>query len=143
MDIHGRTNEFASNSLGAYSWFATAWQGSHVGWHYNIIISSGIYMEIELRSERRETLLFLSFNMAAVTSCANQQTSNMMRIGHFRVLKTLFFKTRPGAQPFLWKKSFICMRMKNHFHIKGRARNFVLIQRPGGTRKWLVCLKPV
>ena len=32
--------------------------------------------------------------------------------------------------------SFICMRMKNHFHIKGWAPNLVLIQRPGGTRKW-------
>ena len=30
--------------------------------------------------------------------------------------------------------SFICMRMKSHFHIKGWA--LVLIQRPGGTRKW-------
>ena len=112
MDIHGRNNEFASNLLGAYSWFATAWQGSHVGWQYNIIISWGIYMEIELRSERRETLLFLSFNMAAVTSWTNQQTSNMMRIGHFRVLKTLFFKTRPGAQPFLWKKVLFAWEWK-------------------------------
>ena len=34
------------------------------------------------------------------------------------------------------KMSFICMRMKNHFHIKGSALNLVLIQRPGGTRKW-------
>ena len=32
--------------------------------------------------------------------------------------------------------SFICMRMKNHFHIKGWALNLVLMQRPGGTRKW-------
>ena len=29
--------------------------------------------------------------------------------------------------------SFICMRMKNIFHIKGWALNLVLIQRPGGT----------
>ena len=32
--------------------------------------------------------------------------------------------------------SFICMRMKNHFHIKGGVLNLVLIQRPGGTQKW-------
>ena len=31
--------------------------------------------------------------------------------------------------------SFICMRMKNNFHIKGWALNLVLIQRPGETRK--------
>ena len=34
--------------------------------------------------------------------------------------------------------SFICMRMTNHLHIKGWALNLVLIQRPGGTRKWLI-----
>ena len=32
--------------------------------------------------------------------------------------------------------SFICMRMKNYFHIKGWALHLVLIQRPGATRKW-------
>ena len=37
---------------------------------------------------------------------------------------------------FLVKMSFICRRMKNHFHIKGWALNLVLIQRPRGTRKW-------
>ena len=33
--------------------------------------------------------------------------------------KPVTFKMRPSAQPFLLKMSFICMRMKNHFHIKG------------------------
>ena len=32
--------------------------------------------------------------------------------------------------------SFICVRMKNDFHIKGWAPTLVLKQRPGGTRKW-------
>ena len=31
---------------------------------------------------------------------------------------------------------FICIRMKNHFDIKGWGLNLVLMQRPGGTRKW-------
>ena len=35
---------------------------------------------------------------------------------------------------FLVKMSFICMKMKNHFHIKGWELNLVLIQRPVGTR---------
>ena len=43
---------------------------------------------------------------------------------------------RPSTQPFLWKWVEICMRMKNHFHVKGWSLNLVLIQRPGGTRKW-------
>ena len=32
--------------------------------------------------------------------------------------------------------SFICVRMKNDFHIKGWAITLVLKQRRGGTRKW-------
>ena len=36
--------------------------------------------------------------------------------------------------------SFICMRMKNNFHIKGCAPTLVLKQRPGGTRKWPIRL---
>ena len=32
--------------------------------------------------------------------------------------------------------SFICIRMKNDFHINGWAPTLVLKQRPGGTRKW-------
>ena len=37
------------------------------------------------------------------------------------VPKTLTFKMRPSAQPFFEKKSFICMRMRNHLHMKGEA----------------------
>ena len=36
--------------------------------------------------------------------------------------------------------SFICVRMKNYFQVKGWALNLVLIQRPGGTLKWLIDL---
>ena len=44
---------------------------------------------------------------------------------------------RLGAQPFwLVKMSFICMRMKNDFLIKGWAPTLVLKLRLGGTRKW-------
>ena len=32
--------------------------------------------------------------------------------------------------------------MKNHFHLKGWALNLILIQRPGGTRKWPIVLPP-
>ena len=36
--------------------------------------------------------------------------------------------------------SFICMRMKNDFRIKGWASTLVLKQRPGRTRKWRIDL---
>ena len=50
-----------------YSWFATTWQGGHVGGRYNRIFSRAIYMKIELSFQRREMVLFLTTNMAAVT----------------------------------------------------------------------------
>ena len=43
---------------------------------------------------------------------------------------------RPSEQTILVEMSFICIRMENHFHIKGWALNLVLIQRPRGTRWW-------
>ena len=58
--------------------------------------------------------------------------------------KNPHFQNKGKYTTFVVKMSFICMRMKNHFDIKARALNFVLIQRPGKTRKWrIVCLGPV
>ena len=50
--------------------------------------------------------------------------------------KNPHFQNEAKCTTFLDKMSFICMRMKNHFHIKGWALNLVLIQRSGGSRKW-------
>ena len=59
--------------LVSYSWLATKWQGGHVEGQYNETFSRRIYMKIELSSQRREMLLFLTTNMAAVTSRAIKQ----------------------------------------------------------------------
>ena len=58
-----------------YSWFATTWQGGHVGAENKRIFPWRICMKIVFSSQRREMLLFLTTNMAAVTSSANQQYS--------------------------------------------------------------------
>ena len=50
--------------------------------------------------------------------------------------KNSHFQNEARCTTFLVKMSFICMRMKNDFHIKGWAPTLVLKQRPGGTRKW-------
>ena len=42
------------------------------------------------------------------------------------------FQNEAKCTTFLVKMSFICMRMKNQFYIKGWALNLVLIQRPRG-----------
>ena len=44
--------------------FATTWQGGYVGSQYNRIFSRTIYMKIKFGSQRRETILFLTTNMA-------------------------------------------------------------------------------
>ena len=46
--------------------------------------------------------------------------------------KNLHFQNGAKCTTFLVKMSFICKRMKNHFHMKGWALNLVLIQRSGG-----------
>ena len=48
------------------------------------------------------------------------------------------FQNETRCTTFLVKMSFICMRMKNDFHIKGWATTLVLKQRSGGTRKWTI-----
>ena len=50
--------------------------------------------------------------------------------------KNPHFQNEAKCTTFLVKMSFICMRMKNHFNIKGWTLNLVLIQRLGGTREW-------
>ena len=46
------------------------------------------------------------------------------------------FQNEAKCTTFLVKMSFICMTMKNDFHINRWALNLVLLQRPGGTQKW-------
>ena len=45
--------------------------------------------------------------------------------------KNPHFQNKARSTTFLVKMSFICMRMKNDFHIKGWAPTLVLKQRPG------------
>ena len=50
--------------------------------------------------------------------------------------KNPHFQNEAKCTTFLVEMSFICMRMKNHFHFKDWVPSLVLIQRPGGTQKW-------
>ena len=106
--------------------------------------------------ERRGSLFFPAFvpfsqvsrsdfrvpftNTSSLRSDTLEQANSLFTvlIGHFRVPKTLTFIIRFNCATFVVKLSFICMRITNHFHIKGWAPNLVLIQRSGGTRKWRI-----
>ena len=52
--------------------------------------------------------------------------------------KNPHFQNEAKGATFLVKMSFIGARMKNNFRIKDLALNLVLIERLGGTRKWLI-----
>ena len=53
--------------------------------------------------------------------------------------KNPHFQNEAKCTTFLANMSFICTRMKSHFHIRGWALNLFLIQRPRGTRKCPIC----
>ena len=60
---------------------------------------------------------------------------------NFRVVFFLYFKTSPGAQPFIWKWFYLhvyCLANQTHFHMNGCAPGLVLKQRQKSTRKWPV-----
>ena len=56
--------------------------------------------------------------------------------------KNPHFQNEARCTTFLVKMSFICMRMKNDFHIIGWAPTLVLKQRSGGTWKWPASATP-
>ena len=49
--------------------------------------------------------------------------------------KISHFQNEAKCKTFLVKMSFICMRIKRHFHISSFAPSFALKQRLGATRK--------
>ena len=51
----------------------------------------------------------------------------MGQVGHFQVPKT-HFQNEVKFKTFLVKMSFICMRIKHHFHISGFALSLALKQ---------------
>ena len=78
---YSQADGFLLNPQEFYSWFATTWKGGHVGGQNKRIFPRRIYVKKEFSSQRREMLLFLSTNMAAVTSRANQQYE-WLRVWH-------------------------------------------------------------
>ena len=57
----------------------------------------------------------------------------------FLTSKSPHFQNEAKCTNFLVKMSFVCIRMKHHFHIKGWALNHALIQRPGEAQNWPIC----
>ena len=77
-------------------------------------------------------LVVLSLNQPQEQDLFMQSLSRTeSQIGHIRVPKTLTFKMRLGAQPFLWKWVLFAWEWKMiSIYIKGWAPTLVLKQRP-------------
>ena len=94
--------------------------------------------------EPHKLLCFISGLLATerdLNSDAKKKISNSRNNRPLPSSKNAHFQSETKCTAFLVKMSFICMRMKNHFHIKGWALNLVLIQRPENSemaywRKW-------
>ena len=70
-----------------------------------------------------------------VTSYLNIREWDVFLVKNSRPLpssKNPHFQNEAKCAAFLVKMNFICMKMKNQFHIKGWALNLVFIQRPRG-----------
>ena len=91
------------------SWFATTWQGGHVGGQNKRIFPRRIYMKIEFSSQRREMLLFLTPNMAAVTSRANQQFREISVIVYL-TSRVYIFAVWAALQKVLLRTNFNCKK---------------------------------
>ena len=87
-------------------------------------------------------LLFLFFTASKISGnflrLLLQKSKKYLWILLYRWLSIAPFQNEAKWTTFLVELSFTCIRMKNHFHIKGWALNLVLILRPGGTRKWRI-----
>ena len=57
-------------------------------------------------------------------------------IGHFRVPRNFALQNEAKYETFVVKMSFICIIIKDHFHINGFALSLALKVRFFGTRKW-------
>ena len=56
--------------------------------------------------------------------------------GPFPSSKKSYFQNESKCETFVVKMSFICMRIKTHFHINSFALSLALKVRFFGTRKW-------
>ena len=81
--------------------------------------------------------LFSPRNFATMATWSNDSSPLFILIGHFRVpKKKSHFQNEAKCETFVVKMSFICIIIKNHFHINGFALSLALKVRFFGTRKW-------
>ena len=101
-------------------------------WHQNVQNLSGTHQPQVSGFTAKLTVYNVHLRWNFSKKRENKWASSEFKNHHFQI--------EAKCTTFLVKMSFICMRMKNHFHIKGWALNLVLKQRPGGTRKWPIAV---
>ena len=94
--------------------------------------SKAWFFQAAARHSRHYCLLGYGSDVREFTSLIIRTAVGLYREkGHFRVPKTLSFKTRLSENKFY-------MRIKKHFHINGFTLNLALKQRLGATLKWSI-----
>ena len=66
----------------------------------------------------------------------NSLCTRPIRLGHFRVHLSLYFKARLSAKSLLWKSVFTHIEIRTNYHNKSFALRLALKERLRGTRKW-------
>ena len=134
-----------------YSWFATTWQGSHVGSQYNRIISWTIYIK-----SQRSTCFHISnrplpfhLHLQEISTfldserCFSSWLSTWPPWRHVQT-NNRSFPSSPGplyqnevkCSAFDMEMIFHSHANKTHFHKKGCALSLILKVRVFGARKW-------
>ena len=107
------------------SLYVLVWRGQR--WFcFHILLKKEIIIDVTLKN-----LHCKQINNNYTLSYCNHLHNNRPLLSS----KDPHFQNEARCTTFLVKKSFICTRIKNDFHLKGWALNLVLTQRPGGTWK--------
>ena len=88
----------------------------------------------EMMSEKHRNYILMMCNYRGPSSASNRPISSS---------KNPHFQNKAKSTTFLVKMSFIYMRLKNHFHIKGWALNLILIKSGGGNSEMAYWLKQI
>ena len=117
-----KKTEAAFYSLLHFGWKGWVWVGCKNNWMFNFIFSPPLFLS---RSATTDCILW--FSQWAISKFQNILLSN-----YEAKCKTVLVKT-----------SFICVKVKNHFHISGFPVSLALKQRLEATLKLFIHVSPI
>ena len=124
--------------------------GQHIDQHYRpicqltlrpilsrLLLDTSVNMSTQSRSTdmatKSQPTYWLSISQLCIEGCTNRP---------FPSSRKSHFQTEAKCETFVVKMSFICIIIKNHFHINGFALSLALKVRFFGTQKWPITQDP-